>query len=502
MADKSSPQYISDKRKQQIFDNLIDYVSEHTTDEKDFYYSLRDIIGLTNEEMTQLGIDVKSLGINDEEDDLEESKKITEDTEFYTDEALKVLDYIQNEMTNEQRKKLFKDECGDFESGNEADQLKEFWDWIELLDSDDIEELGDKLNIIEEPEYQSDKELDEEENMDKKNATDFTPLNKVLTGNRGLSQDEIDIIRRNINRKAEYLDGYKNLPDEDKQEDCELNLREMIMSCLVYGSDPKNNKYVKPYYDKLEKDTVDKIIKDQTEYFERGEVVSAGQDSEGNSYNSFLDPKTVKPLFYGVPNVYMISHGEWADPELEYKDHLFNYYDLENLLNEEYEECKNSGEIDKNISFEKYVKDNQNYIYDCLDTQIEADLENRNEEIYGNLNKTNLQKAFNYIKEILNTQNNDTERDGFYYPEKAVELVELNSKIIISPFFDFTTSDELELINNNTTVEEAIDSLFDKDSPYSEEHARVYGNNFTSCLNKIANKELHLSNEDEESEER
>lgn len=92
--------------------------------------------------------------------ELEESKKITEDTKFYTDEALKVLDYIQNEMTNEQRKKLFKDECGDFESGNEADQLKEFWDWIELLDSDDIEELGDKLNIIEEPEYQSDKELD------------------------------------------------------------------------------------------------------------------------------------------------------------------------------------------------------------------------------------------------------------------------------------------------------------------------------------------------------
>ena len=137
--------------------------------------------------------------------------------------------------------------------------------------------------------YAKSKELDEEENMDKKNATDFTPVNKVLTGNRGLSQDEIDIIRRNINRKAEYLDGYKNLPDEDKQEDCELNLREMIMSCLVYGSDPKNNKYVKPYYDKLEKDTVDKIIKDQTEYFERGEVVSAGQDSEGNSYNSFLE---------------------------------------------------------------------------------------------------------------------------------------------------------------------------------------------------------------------
>ena len=87
-------------------------------------------------------------------------KIIEEDTEFYTDEALKVLDYIQNEMTNEQRKKLFKDECGDFEFDNEADQLKEFWDWIELLDSDDLEELGNELNIIEEPEYQSDKEQD------------------------------------------------------------------------------------------------------------------------------------------------------------------------------------------------------------------------------------------------------------------------------------------------------------------------------------------------------
>lgn len=116
-----------------------------------------------------LSIDNKSL---------DESRKIIEeDTEFYTDEALKVLDYIQNEMTNAQRKKLFKDECGDFESDNEADQLEEFWDWIELLDSDDIEELGDKLNIIEEPEYQSDKEQDtrkitEEKDFGLKDALD------------------------------------------------------------------------------------------------------------------------------------------------------------------------------------------------------------------------------------------------------------------------------------------------------------------------------------------
>ena len=234
MADKSSPQYISDKRKQQIFDNLIDYVSEHTTDEKDFYYSLRDIIGLTNEEMTQLGIDVKSLGINDEEDDLEESKKITEDTEFYTDEALKVLDYIQNEMTNEQRKKLFKDECGDFESGNEADQLKEFWDWIELLDSDDIEELGDKLNIIEEPEYQSDKELDEEENM-----------NDI---NENFNHTEENGIKYLVHPKGSVFEGMKirENPEEAFENAIKRGMKNPDDWMYMYSENDKD--YFKNYY--------------------------------------------------------------------------------------------------------------------------------------------------------------------------------------------------------------------------------------------------------------
>ena len=231
---KITESVISDKRKQQIFDNLIDYVSEHTTDEKDFYYSLRDIIGLTNEEMTQLGIDVKSLGINDEEDDLEESKKITEDTEFYTDEALKVLDYIQNEMTNEQRKKLFKDECGDFESGNEADQLKEFWDWIELLDSDDIEELGDKLNIIEEPEYQSDKELDEEKNM-----------NDI---NENFNHTEENGIKYLVHPKGSVFEGMKirENPEEAFENAIKRGMKNPDDWMYMYSENDKD--YFKNYY--------------------------------------------------------------------------------------------------------------------------------------------------------------------------------------------------------------------------------------------------------------
>ena len=57
--DKNSPHYISDKRRIKIFDKLIDYVSEHTIDEKDFFNALTNIIGLNNNEITELGIEVK-----------------------------------------------------------------------------------------------------------------------------------------------------------------------------------------------------------------------------------------------------------------------------------------------------------------------------------------------------------------------------------------------------------------------------------------------------------
>lgn len=56
--DIESPSYISEKRKKEIFNELIDYVYEHTVDEKDFYNALKNIIRLTNEEMTALDIEV------------------------------------------------------------------------------------------------------------------------------------------------------------------------------------------------------------------------------------------------------------------------------------------------------------------------------------------------------------------------------------------------------------------------------------------------------------
>lgn len=56
--DIESPSYISEKRKKEIFNELIDYVHEHTVNEKDFYNALKNVIRLTDEEMTALDIDV------------------------------------------------------------------------------------------------------------------------------------------------------------------------------------------------------------------------------------------------------------------------------------------------------------------------------------------------------------------------------------------------------------------------------------------------------------
>lgn len=47
---------IDEKRKKEIFYQLIDYVSEHCPTEEDKYIAFRNIIGLSKEEMKDLGI--------------------------------------------------------------------------------------------------------------------------------------------------------------------------------------------------------------------------------------------------------------------------------------------------------------------------------------------------------------------------------------------------------------------------------------------------------------
>ena len=133
---------------------------------------------------------------------------------------------------------------------------------------------------------------------DKVDYSKFTPTNKVLSGNKGLSQKEIDEMRWSL---PEY---FKDMTDEQKQIWTELSLRGMVMSCLVYGDDIHTatsvnaaskyyrRPYVDEYYDTLGKDVTEEIIKQQTDYFNKGKVIrNVHTDSDGVTYNSFVEPE-------------------------------------------------------------------------------------------------------------------------------------------------------------------------------------------------------------------
>ena len=126
----------------------------------------------------------------------------------------------------------------------------------------------------------------------------FTPTNKVLSGNKGLSEKAINEMRWSL------PDLFKDMTDEQKQIWEELSLRGMVMSCLIYGDDIHTSTdinavskyykqpYVNEYYDTLGKDVTEEIIKQQTDYFNKGKVIQdVGTDSDGLSYNSFVEPE-------------------------------------------------------------------------------------------------------------------------------------------------------------------------------------------------------------------
>lgn len=51
-------------------------------------------------------------------------------------------------------------------------------------------------------------------------------------------------------------------------------------------------------------------------------------------------------FYRGVKNVHYIDHGEWADPEISYKRHLFNYWEIEDSLWDMYKkECEENGVV-------------------------------------------------------------------------------------------------------------------------------------------------------------
>ena len=108
---------------------------------------------------------------------------------------------------------------------------------------------------------------------------------------------------KEIREQQTFLNCYKTLTDEQKLKLKELSLREMIMSCLVYGEDIftsvcinacseyYNKPYAEEYIDILGYDRVMEIYNDQKKYFDTKCRVEKNvyTDSEGLTYNSLIE---------------------------------------------------------------------------------------------------------------------------------------------------------------------------------------------------------------------
>lgn len=74
-----------------------------------------------------------------------------------------------------------------------------------------------------------------------------------------------------------------------------------------------------------------------------------------------VDEKLLESTFRGVEGTEFIWHGEWSDPEIEYKDEVFNYWDVEDALWTDFKDAIEQGEIkadeDDEEAFNKFCQE-------------------------------------------------------------------------------------------------------------------------------------------------
>lgn len=75
----------------------------------------------------------------------------------------------------------------------------------------------------------------------------------------------------------------------------------------------------------------------------------------------------MKNYFCGICGIYVVSHGEWADPEIIWRGKSFNYYDVVDALSEDYEETTEDPTM---FGFEIWAKKNASFVRETLRSLI------------------------------------------------------------------------------------------------------------------------------------
>lgn len=76
--------------------------------------------------------------------------------------------------------------------------------------------------------------------------------------------------------------------------------------------------------------------------------------------------------FYGIEDINFIWHGEWSDPEIEYKGNLINYYTIETSLYEDFLERLSNNE-NEGMNFNEWVYANKDLVYNYIELYLESE---------------------------------------------------------------------------------------------------------------------------------
>ena len=94
------------------------------------------------------------------------------------------------------------------------------------------------------------------------------------------------------------------------------------------------------------------------------------------------------------------------------------------------------------------------------------------------------EKNFEYLKGIINdTSLIKGNIEGFYYPQKAIDIVnKAQTKYFLNEYYNLTTCDILLMIDNASTMQEVKENLL---SEYKEEYANGWYDNFNEIILRI-----------------
>ena len=126
------------------------------------------------------------------------------------------------------------------------------------------------------------------------------------------------------------------------------------INTTIYNQETNENKIMnKKQVIRLNESQLKQIV---TESVKRVLKETAGhlyyKDDEGNPHTNS------KELYRGVKGAIFVYHGDWADPEILYKNHSINYWDAEQSLWYNYKEyCEENNIKPTDDGFEKYVNE-------------------------------------------------------------------------------------------------------------------------------------------------